>query len=433
MHSKSEKFFLATVISSGMILLLLTTYFCPILDWKDFLFLSILGIITESQAVEFDDANGISITSAIIICAILLGNPAVVLWVSAVSVSLAIVKKHGGGFYSIFNIPYYATLFNLSLYVLTASANMAAYYLLGGTIIQKRYAAFSSTVHLISLNSVPLLISIFTGIFVNTVLVALLMAIRSHESILKIWSSKLLWSIVNLVIVGLIGVIITALYAAYDWFIVLLFFAPFTLARYVFAYYKDLQHSYLQTVKSLTAAIETKDEYTIGHSKRVEFYSGIIAKEMKLSARRCNSLRYAALLHDIGKIGIDEEILNKKEKLSDEDWKLIRNHPDKGAHIVEDIEFLSSSVDIIRSHHERFDGKGYPRGLSSNELPLEAMILAVADSYDAMTSDRPYRKALSQDTALVELQHGAGFQFSPEVVRSFDRAIHKKENQIHVA
>jgi HD-GYP domain-containing protein (c-di-GMP phosphodiesterase class II) len=185
------------------------------------------------------------------------------------------------------------------------------------------------------------------------------------------------------------------------------------------------QRLFLGTLKVLTAAIEAKDPYTRGHSARVNEYAKAIGVELGLSDEQLEFLQYAALLHDVGKIGIDEKILCKPGKLDRKEWGTIRDHPLMGAGIIEPIELFSEILPFVIHHHEAFDGDGYPRGLTGSEIPYGARIITVADAFDAMTSDRPYRKAFSVDAALEELQDNSGTQFDPTVVEAFLAAIEK--------
>jgi response regulator RpfG family c-di-GMP phosphodiesterase len=161
------------------------------------------------------------------------------------------------------------------------------------------------------------------------------------------------------------------------------------------ALYEDIERSYFSTVKALARAIEVKDPYTHGHSERVTEYALMIAEAMELDEREKQKLKYAATLHDIGKIGIAGRVLNKPGALTDEEYLHVKTHPLLGDTIVEPVEFLQGPRPIILHHHERFDGKGYPDGLKGDDIPLSARILSVADAFEAMRSDRPYRKALS--------------------------------------
>lgn len=183
--------------------------------------------------------------------------------------------------------------------------------------------------------------------------------------------------------------------------------------------YEEQQTTYLSTVQALVSTIEASDPYTSGHSERVTAYSLAVARRLGLDSEALIRLEQAAILHDIGKIGVDVRVLHKQGQLSTEDIGILRRHPLIGFRILEPIKFLNQVREIIKQHHERFDGKGYPHGLGGENLLIEARILTVADAFDAMTSDRPYHRALSYDTAIIELKDKAGSQFDPKVVRAF--------------
>jgi len=185
------------------------------------------------------------------------------------------------------------------------------------------------------------------------------------------------------------------------------------------ALYEDIEKSYFSTVKALAKAIEVKDPYTHGHSERVTEYALMIADALGLDERERQKLKYAATLHDIGKIGIAGRVLNKPGALTSEEYMHVKTHPLLGDTIIEPVEFLQGPRPIILHHHERYDGKGYPDGLMGEDIPLSARILAVADAFEAMRSDRPYRKALSLEDALEELKRNSGTQFDPRVVQVF--------------
>jgi putative nucleotidyltransferase with HDIG domain len=183
--------------------------------------------------------------------------------------------------------------------------------------------------------------------------------------------------------------------------------------------YEEQETTYLNTVRALVSAIEASDAYTRGHSDRVTRYSVALAKKIGLDGEPLKQLEQAAVLHDIGKIGIDMALLHKKEKLTHADIDVLKLHPSIGVRILEPIHFLGTVRDIIEQHHERFDGNGYPHGLSGEEWRIEGKILAVCDTYDAMTSDRPYRKALPHEIAIQEITDHSGSQFDPEVAAAF--------------
>ena len=176
---------------------------------------------------------------------------------------------------------------------------------------------------------------------------------------------------------------------------------------------------YFETIRSLANALEAKDPYTHGHSRRVAKDSVRIAAEMRLPRKKIENLRHAALLHDIGKIGIRDAILFKPGRLTDDEFAQIRQHPALGAGMVEPIEFLKDVSDVIRHHHERWDGKGFPDGLAGEDIPLGARIVCIADAFDAMTSTRPYREGMSIPVAVEELLRCRGSQFDPAIVDCF--------------
>ncbi|MDD5583625.1 MAG: HD domain-containing protein [Candidatus Omnitrophica bacterium] len=183
--------------------------------------------------------------------------------------------------------------------------------------------------------------------------------------------------------------------------------------------YEQINESYLKTIAALASAIDARDPYTKWHSENVTRYSVAIGKEMNLNYQEQEMLTRAALLHDVGKIGIRDNVLLKTEKLNNEEYEQIKLHAAKGDEIVQSLSFLKEASLLIRHHHERFDGKGYPDQLKGHAIELGARIIAVADTFDAMTTDRPYRKALTLQQAVEELEHCKNVQFDPDVVESF--------------
>ena len=183
--------------------------------------------------------------------------------------------------------------------------------------------------------------------------------------------------------------------------------------------YEKLTDSYKSTVFALSNAVDARDTYTAGHSERVTRISMLIGKMLKLSLEELKILEYAALFHDIGKIGIPDYILLKNGKLTDEEFEIIKKHPEKGVSILKAIDFLEEALPIIKYHHEKFIGKGYPDNINGEDIPLGARIIAIADTYDAMTTDRPYRKRLSHETAVEEILRNKGLQFDDKLVDVF--------------
>lgn len=192
--------------------------------------------------------------------------------------------------------------------------------------------------------------------------------------------------------------------------------------------YADLQKSYFDTIRALVNAIEAKDKYTRGHSERVTCYALEIGKKLNLSTKQLEILQHASILHDIGKIGTDLGILHKNGSLTDDEFDVVKEHPVVGSQIIEPISFLGDVKRIVTEHHERYDGKGYPHGKKGEELSLEARIIAITDAYDAMTSDRPYRKAMKNEDAIAELKRCAGTQFDPRLVDTFIEVLNENSS-----
>ncbi|MDP1808776.1 MAG: HD domain-containing protein [Actinomycetota bacterium] len=191
--------------------------------------------------------------------------------------------------------------------------------------------------------------------------------------------------------------------------------------------FEELRDTYINTVQALATAIEAKDQYTHGHSTRVAEYALAVAKELDMTPGQMEVVRAAAYLHDVGKIGIPEVILAKPGKLTAAEYEIIKTHPEISARIISPANFQGEVVSIVRHHHERIDGRGYPDMLQGENIPLEARILAVADSFDAMISARPYRMPMSHEGAKKELIRCSGTQFDKEIVRVFIKVVNKTQ------
>lgn len=184
----------------------------------------------------------------------------------------------------------------------------------------------------------------------------------------------------------------------------------------------QLQQAYEASLTVLANAIDIRDPYTRGHVERVTAYTQELANQLGINGQVLENLRFGAILHDIGKIIVQENSLFKQDPLDENEWFEIKKHPVTGADMIKDIPFLASAMPVVRYHHERWDGSGYPEHLSGYQIPIGARIVAVADGFDAMTIDRPYRSALSLQQAYDEILRCSGGQFDPEVVRAFQQA-----------
>jgi putative nucleotidyltransferase with HDIG domain len=183
--------------------------------------------------------------------------------------------------------------------------------------------------------------------------------------------------------------------------------------------YEQLEKAYLESVEVLRYTVEAKDPYTRGHSDRVSEYSVLIGEKLGMSEEELRILRIGGLFHDIGKIGIPDAILLKESKLTDDEYSQIKNHPTIGAHILQNATIFKDMLPIVKHHHEKYDGTGYPGRLKGEDIPFMARIAAVADTFDAMTSKRSYRDPLSLDIVKAEIEKCSGSQFDPEIAKVF--------------
>ncbi len=187
--------------------------------------------------------------------------------------------------------------------------------------------------------------------------------------------------------------------------------------------YENIYDNLFATLFAFVAALEVRDFYTRRHSTRVASFARMIAQEMNCSEEELDVINVAGMLHDIGKIGIRDDILLKSGRLTDEEFEKIKEHPAIGADIISKLGLWDREVDIIRHHHERFDGKGYPDGLAGEAIPKLARIMSVADCFDAMASDRPYRNQMEKSRVIKIIRDNSGTQFDPEVVDAFSRIV----------
>jgi HD-GYP domain-containing protein (c-di-GMP phosphodiesterase class II) len=181
--------------------------------------------------------------------------------------------------------------------------------------------------------------------------------------------------------------------------------------------YEEIKESYMQTLTALANAVEARDTYTRGHTERVWYMAQLIAKEMGWEEDKLWEVKMGGILHDIGKIGVPDAILNKPEALTQEEFEVMKQHPACGAKILEGISFLKPAIPYVLYHHERYDGKGYPNRLRGEQIPIQGRLMAVVDTFDAITSDRPYRKSKGFKLAVKEIKDFSGTQFDPKVAK----------------
>ena len=221
------------------------------------------------------------------------------------------------------------------------------------------------------------------------------------------------------------GLLIAALWSVVGAFAAVLVLIPLFVARWAIAQFADQQRAYEGTLRVLCQAVETKDFYTRGHSERVSRGSVMIARAIGMRPERVEAIRYAGMLHDVGKLGVPTKVLQKNGRLTEEEFAAIQLHPMRGLEIIKEIGFLDEALAGIMHHHERIDGCGYPMGLAGDEIPEFARVLAVADAFDCMTSTRSYRNARSVADAVAELRKCSGTQFDPAFVDALVAAVER--------
>lgn len=362
---------------------------------------AILSIISESMPVAMPKGGYVTVSFAINFAAAILFPAGVVLSMAAAGGLLVFGQ-------AAVEQPLYKRLFNASQFILSIAAARFVFIISGTANFQWNWESVFVYI-----------IVALTYMFVNLSIVSVALSMMQGKRLIDLWLSIVRWTAPNFLPLVPLGLLVALVYNNYGPLGLMLLFIPLLVSRHSFQLYVDMRQNYLATVEALVQALEAKDAYTSGHSERVARLSVSIAEELKMPEEKIESVKYAGVLHDVGKIGVSETILNKKGKLTDVEWNVIRNHPGIGENIIKNIKFLFDIGPFVRHHHERFDGLGYPDGLRGGEIPLEARIIAVADTYDAITSDRSYRKGRKQQEALQELQKVAGTQLDPHLVDIF--------------
>lgn len=367
--------------------------------WLAILFFLTISIFAEFIPVDLPVGGVISIGFPIDFVLILVYGPALAMLITALGALIGEIIER--------KVSWYKIIFNTSQYALTAGIAGIIYQQAGGVVGAQNIFRFI----------LPATICALTYCIVNITLFVMVVSFAQNVRIKTIWRTSIKEMIPSYIAEAPMGFLMAIVYTEVGIVGILLFFLPLLLARRSFELYTKMRKVYLDTIRALAAAIDAKDPYTKGHSERVAETSIAVAQELNLSDRDIENIEYTALLHDIGKIGIADNILGKESKLTNKEFDKIKEHTVMGAKIIEPVDFLKNSYKAIYHHHEKYNGKGYPDGLKSEDIPLSARIIAVADAYDAMGSDRPYRKKLNHNKILRELKEQSGKQFDPEVVK----------------
>lgn len=405
MKSVPKPFIKFFYIISGMacillILALLNTNW-TMQNFSNLLVFGILAIASESLPVALPKGGYVSVTYAIFLSSVIMLPPGATLLVAALGGLLVLGKDA-------LREPPWKRIFNASQFVISMAAAWLVINLNGNFNLEFSLGSFASY-----------FASTLAYMIVNVTIVSIALGILNNKSPLAVLAGNIRWSIPNFLALTPLGLLMALIYTNYKITGLILLFIPLLIARHSFQLYMDMRKNYLNTVEALVQALEAKDSYTSGHSGRVAQLSVKLAEELKLPEDKVEFIKYAGVLHDVGKIGVSEAVLNKQGQLTKAEWETIRSHPSVGQNIIQNIDFLFDVGQVVRHHHERIDGKGYPDGLKGEEISLESRIIAIADTYDAMTSDRSYRKGKTPREALNELECVAGTQLDAQLVEVF--------------
>ncbi len=392
----------------------------------ELLFLVALAAVTSTWRVHLTGKLGtLSVGFAIVYATLLILGVWDAVLAGAVSALTGTVRSTRTGKWQ----PLHRVLFGVASISLTAWIAGRIYTILGG-------AQGLEPQQLL----MPVSVSTAVYFFVNTILVATAVALSAKEPIGETWHKLFLWTVPSYYAGTSCAVLMSVFYHQFSFVAMVFIMPPLYVVLYSYRLYIEkmqqkmkhiaelkesserLSELYLFTVRSLVAAIDAKDRYTRHHSLRVQQYAIMIGETMELSWDLMEAIRTGGLLHDVGKLGVPDFILTKPGSLTPEELRRVQEHPVLGYEILKPLPFPWDVLPVVRSHHERYDGKGYPDGLAGEEIPLVARVLAVADVYDAVTSERPYRKAWSHEKAVDYIRGAAGTQFDPKVVEAFLQA-----------
>ncbi len=294
------------------------------------------------------------------------------------------------------------------LYAATTILSGAAFLAAGGALGAPRLVQ----------DALPILLAGSLYFVLNTGAVSLVLGARTGEPAASVWRRQFRDGLPLYALSVGFGLLFADVRVGAGPAGVILLVVPLFLARYALRLYADLREDLVSFVRALSVALDAVDPYTHDHSVRVAAYAVRVARRLGLAEYEVEMIQYAALVHDIGKIAQRPDVIRKPDALDDEERRLMMRHPEAGARIVGQIRALREAADMIRTHHWQPDGRGYPAGLTESEVPVGARIIHVCDAFDAMTSDRPYRKGLPEARALAELRRHAGAQFDPEIVEA---------------
>lgn len=386
------------------------------LQWTAaFFVLATATLVAENAAVTLPRGATTSLSFSMSIAANVLLGPTASGFVALCSgISLDDLRSH---------VSPLVLVFNMGQVLVAHVAAGWIYLALGGrTLIDSAGTATPITYAELPSLLLPLAVLAIFAFGANAVFVTLGFSVKYGSAVLEVWRQHIAWMFPVQMFLSVVGVFIAQVMSI-ELAGFVLFVFPLLISRQVYTHYIGLERGYLDTVRSLVGALEAKDPYTRGHSERVAQYAAAMAVSIGMSERQVERIHLAAQLHDLGKVGLSDTVLSKPGKLTGEEYYEVKNHPEIGAAIVERVPTLAGLAPIVRHHHEKYDGTGYVEGLAGDSIPLEARVLAVADSFDAMTSSRAYRAAMSIEEATQEILDCRGTQFDPDIAVHVDAII----------
>lgn len=402
------------VVAAALIIWSISALPATLMAWGTIALFALMVALADLFPIAMPGEMGeTTVSTAVVFASAILFGPAVTIWVALLGTLVGevvyriVILKH----------PWNRVPFNVSQAVITMSVVSIAYlFLADNTPVP--FDSFRDVIALI--------VAGLSYYIVGDLLVSAVIALDQGFPLMVVWRIAFrdaLWH--NLVMIPL-GAILALLWTIGPWSLSLALL-PLLIVRRSMGLVRESLEQTRQALIALADTIDARDPSTYQHSQRVAEYAEMIARQMGLPYDEIELIVTSARLHDLGKIGMDNATLFKPGPLSDEEWRAFRRHPSIGESLVGYFPTFGAGRDIVRHHHEHFDGKGYPDGKKGEEIPLGARILAVADAFDAMTSDRPYREAMSKETAISRLKAASGTQFDPQLVEAFLIALAERE------
>jgi len=372
----------------------------------EFLFMFALIAIGEVAPVTIPRGSGtVSVSPPMNYTVTVLFGPEAGIWVNTLA---TLRKRDFSG-----QVPLRLVLFNRGMLATSMFMFAKAYEAVGGTFGVLDWPQ----------GFIAFLTAAIVDTFCNALQFAIYFSLDSGMSLRGVWRLNIQWTIPSMLALYPLGILMVLVAQQGGPFLLTLFYLPLLTMKYSLNKYIELRAAYQEMAGALSNAIDARDAYTRGHSERVAEYAALLAKEMKFSEDQIELIRYVGLLHDVGKIGIRDAIMKKQGAYTYEEYEEMKTHSKIGAQMLEGMKFIGKGQDWVKYHHERWDGQGFPDGLKGEEIPIEARIIACADSFDAMTMDRPYKAKLTLAEAKEELKRCAGTQFDPEVVKAMLKVV----------